>query len=325
MNYVNKDEEVKMVIKKTTIFKPQSEIAKAKAPKRCAAYARVSTEEEAQGESFDSQVSFYRKLIQNDLSCSLVDIYGDRGISGTSAKERPEFLRLIKDCEEDKIDFVYVKSISRFARNAAECMEYLDRVSEHGVVVYFQKENIYSDDKNLSVILKILATLAQEESNSLSMAQRWSYYANAKIGRPTRVVAYGYKKVTEGKNRHKWVVDPDEARRVKKAFILALKGLTQKEIAEELNKMEQEESTGEVWNHTRIDKMLKNEVYIGTIVTNKTVTVDYVTKKSVRNDGIAEKVCINDHHEAIVSEYIFNAVAEELATRRRGKYVKHAK
>lgn len=149
-----------MIISKRTIFKPKDKVAKAKVIKRCAAYTRVSTDEEAQGESFDSQVNFYRKLIEKDPGSKHLDIYGDRGISGTSAEERPEFQRLIKDCEEDKIDFVYVKPISRFASNASECKDYLDRVSAHGVVVYFQKENIYSDVKNLRIILKILSTLA---------------------------------------------------------------------------------------------------------------------------------------------------------------------
>lgn len=313
-----------MIISKRTVFKPDDKATKAKALRRCAAYARVSTEEEAQGESFDSQVAYYRKLIENDLGSTLVDIYGDRGISGTS-DERPEFKRMIKDCEEDKIDFIYVKSISRFARNASLCIDNLDKISKHGVVVYFQKENIYSDDKSLSVIFKILATLAQEEANSVSMAIKWAYYANAKIGKPTRMVAYGYKKVTEGKNKHVWVIEPDEARRVKKAFVLALKGMSQTDIAAELTKMEVEENTGVVWNHTRVDKMLKNEVYTGIIVTNKTVTVDYVTKKTVVNNGLAEKVVINDHHEPIVNEYIFNAVKDELASKRRGRYAKRTK
>lgn len=311
-----------MIISKRTIFKPEDNAVKAKAIKRCAAYARVSTDEEAQGESYDSQVAYYTKLIENDPGSTLVGIYGDRGISGTS-KERPEFQRLIKDCEDGKIDFVYVKSISRFARNASLCIESLDKISPHGVVVYFQKENIYSNDKSLSVILKILATLAQEEANSISMAIKWSNYANAKIGKPTRIVAYGYKKVTEGKNKHVWVIEPDEARRVKKAFVLALKGMSQTDIAAELTKMEEEEGTGVVWNHTRVDKMLKNEVYTGVIITNKTVTVDYVTKKVAVNDGIAEKVVINGHHEPIINEYIFNVVKDELASKRRGKYAKH--
>ena len=311
-----------MVIKKKVIYRPQVEIAEERKIRRTAAYARVSTDEEAQGESFESQTSYYRKLIENDLGSALVDIYGDRGISGTSAKERPEFMRMIEDCLQERIDFIYVKSISRFARNAAECMEYLDKIAEHGVVVYFEKENIYSNDKNLSVILKILATLAQEESNSISMAQKWAYYANAKIGRPTRVVAYGYKKVTEGKNKHKWVIDPDQARRVRKAFVLALKGMTQAEIAEDLNKMEEAEGTGVTWTHTRVDTMLKNEVYIGTIITHKWVTIDYVTKKAKKNKGLADQVVVNDHHEPIVSEYIFTAVKEELKSRRRGKNAK---
>lgn len=311
-----------MIISKRTVFKPDDVLTMENGKRRCAAYARVSTDDEAQGESFDSQVAYYKKLIENESESMLVGVYGDRGISGTSAKDRPEFLRLIKDCEEDKIDFVYVKSISRFARNASECMAYLDRVGEHGVVVYFEKENIYSNDKSLSVILKILATLAQEESNSISMAIKWAYFANAKNGKPTRQVVYGYKKVTEGKNKHVWVVDPIEARRVKKAFALALKGMSKLDIVAELNKMEEDEDTGVIWNYSRVDKMLKNEIYTGIIITNKTVTIDYVTKRQVKNDGLVEKVVIKDHHEPIISEYIFNAVRDKIASKRRRRNAK---
>lgn len=139
------------------------------------------------------------------------------------------------------------------------------------------------------------------------------------------MIAYGYKKVTEGKNKHVWVIEPDEARRVKKAFVLALKGMSQKDIAVELTRMEEVEKMGVVWNHMRVDKMLKNEVYTGIIITNKMVTLDYVTKKVLVNDGIAEKVVINDHHAPIVSDYFFNAVRDELASKRRGKYAKHTK
>ena len=202
-----------VVVPKVATLKPQSNI------KRVAAYCRVSTDSDEQGESYEAQVSYYESLIKNNPNYQLGGVYGDRGISGLSAEDRPEFMRLIKDCEDGKIDLIYVKSISRFSRNAAECSKYVDLLSSKGVTVIFEKENIRSDDKNLSVILKILATLAQQESNSTSQAIKWAYIQNAKMGKPTRAVAYGYKKVMKGKNRHVWVINDEEAWRVRKESI----------------------------------------------------------------------------------------------------------
>ena len=300
-----------MVITKKVVNKPQQE-EKKKEIRRTAAYARVSTESVEQGESYDSQVSYYKNLIERDMNSVLVGIYGDKGISGLNAEDRPEFMRMIGDCMEGKIDFIYVKSISRFTRNASECMKYLEKLNAKGVVVYFEKENIYSNDKNLSVVLKILSSLAQEESNSLSIAQKWSYKQCAKLGRPTRVVAYGYRKVVEGKNKHKWVVEDDEARRVRLAFKLAYQEKPLFEIVKELNLLEEMEGGTKVWYGDIVRRMLRNEVYKGDIITNKTVVIDYIKKRAVKNNGIEEQVVLTKHHEPIISEYIWNEVNKKL-------------
>ena len=305
-----------MVITKK-IVAPVKDVAKKDTLiKRVAAYCRVSTDTDSQEESYDSQAAYYEKLIKNNLNYEFAGIYGDKGISGLTAEDRPEFLRLIKDAEEGKIDLIYVKSISRFTRNAAECSKYVELLSNKGVTVIFEKEGMRSDDKSLSVVLKILATLAQQESNSLSQAQRWAYQQNAKMGRPTRPVAYGYRKAKEGKNKHKWVVNIDEAWRVRKAFALALKDVTKVEIARELNKLEEEENTGKTWSSNRVSRLLTNDVYTGVIITNKTVVVDYVSKKSVKNNGQFEQVKVENHHEAIVSPFVFKKVNEKIKRRR---------
>ena len=300
-----------VVVPKVATLKPQSNI------KRVAAYCRVSTETDSQEESYDSQVSYYETFIKRNPNFEFVGVYGDRGISGLSAEDRPEFMRLINDCLEDKIDLVYVKSISRFTRNAAECSKFVNLLLEHGVTVIFEKENIRSDDKNLSVILKILATLAQQESNGTSQAIKWAYIQNAKMGRPTRAVAYGYKKVAKGKNRHVWEINDEEAWRVRKAFAMALNEAPRKDIIDELNNIEKEEGTGISWTLSRLQHLLSNEVYTGVIITNKTVVLDYVSKKSVKNDGFVEQVKIENHHDAIISPFIFKKVNEQIKRRSR--------
>ena len=309
-----------MEITKRTIMPSKGICIKDKPIKRVAAYCRVSTEMDMQEESYESQVSYYEKKIKSEPNSELVGIYGDKGISGTSAVDRPEFKRLIEDCENDKIDFVYCKSISRFARNAADCMKYVDILSGHNVVIYFEKENIRSDDKSLKVVLKFLATLAQEESNSISQAVKWSYIQNAKLGRPTCPTCYGYRKTQVGTNKHAWVIDLDEARRIRLIFSRASAGKETREIAAELNQFEANAATDVVWSAQRVRNAIRNIAYMGSLLVGKTTRVDYVSKKAVKNDGtISEQILLEKHHEPIVSEWVWKRANAMLMTNKRRK------
>ena len=107
---------------------------------RVAAYCRVSTDQEEQLNSFENQVEYYTKYIQDNPLYQMAGIYADEGISGTNTKKREEFKRMIRDCEEGKIDLVITKSISRFARNTLDSIRFTSELLSSGVAVYFQKE-----------------------------------------------------------------------------------------------------------------------------------------------------------------------------------------
>lgn len=131
---------------------------------RVAAYCRVSTDEEEQESSYNIQIDYYTDLIQNNPEWIFVGIYADEGITGTSTKKRDDFKRLIRDCMAGRIDLIITKSISRFARNTLDCLMYVRKLKEIGVAVYFEKENLNTMDENSEMVLTILSSLAQEES-----------------------------------------------------------------------------------------------------------------------------------------------------------------
>ena len=282
--------------------------------KRVAAYCRVSTLAEEQDLSFETQCDYYEKLIANNSEMELVGIYGDQGFSGLEASHRKEFQRMLEDCDAGKIDLILVKSISRFSRNAVECLETLKKLKEHGITVIFEKENLNSADPQTEMILSIFSSMAQNESCSHSENLRWAMKKRAEMGDPIRQAWYGYRNVKEkgGKRRH-WEINEEEARRIRYVFSLAYQAYTPTEIVKKINEFEEAEGTGTVWLFGRINSMLRNEAYRGDILFGKMVKPDYLSKKEVVNKGQAEQYYIEGHHEPIVDPELFDTIQEYLA------------
>lgn len=276
---------------------------------RVGAYCRVSTIQDTQELSFEGQCEYYRELIESNEDMELVDVYGDQGLSGLHAKKRPEFLRMIADCESGKIDIIYTKSVSRFARNVKECLEYANRLKAVGVPIIFEKEGINTGSDDNNIFFQVMAILAQEESNSLSQAHNWACEYRAKLGDPMRAACYGYIRDKQKKNGiHEWSVIPEEAEIVKKGFELRLEGYSPNNIAAALNEMERARGGTRNWNRNMVSLMLKNEAYAGDILTAKTITTDLITRKTKKNDGEKPQYLIEDHHPAIISREVFEAV-----------------
>ncbi|MBR2748326.1 MAG: recombinase family protein, partial [Firmicutes bacterium] len=269
-------------------YEPTGGVTQKDGVRRVAAYCRVSTLAEEQELSFETQSAYYKGLIEKDPTMVLVGIYGDQGFSGLHASRRKEFLRLITDCEANKVDMVLVKSISRFSRNTVECREYLERLKKHGVAVLFEKEGLNSMDPQTDMILSIYSSMAQSESCSHSENIRWAKQRRAELGDPIRMACYGYRiQKKPGDAYRYWVIQEEEAERVRYLFSLAYQGYAMKEIREMLNNREAAAGR-EAWTRDRIQMVLRNEAYRGDILTNKTVVLDYLTKKSVRNQGQVE-------------------------------------
>lgn len=272
-------------------------------PRRVAAYCRVSTLQEEQAESYETQCEYFHRRVAADPTLTLVDVYGDHGVSGLSTAKRPEFMRMMDDCMEGKIDLVMTKSISRFARNLADCVESVRKLRERGIAVIFEKERLNTMDSGCEMLLSVLATLAQEESNAISRNIRWAHEQRSSQGNPIRVAAYGYRKSGD-----KWVICGPEAERIRTAFRMADDGCKYRDIIYELNRLEARDNTGVVWKCDRVYRLLTNEVYIGDILTNKTFKPDLLSKNAVVNRGQRSQYYIEGHHEGIIDREIFARV-----------------
>ena len=140
---------------------------------RVAAYCRVSTEQEEQQNSYNVQIAYYTDLINRKKEWTLAGIFADEGISGTQAKKRPEFLKMIRMCKKQKIDLVITKSISRFARNTVDCLEYVRQLKDLGIGVLFEKENINTLTMTSEFMIALYGSFAQAESESISQNVSW--------------------------------------------------------------------------------------------------------------------------------------------------------
>jgi len=208
-----------------------------------------------------------------------------------------------------KIDLILTKSISRFARNMADCVETVRHLKELGVRVLFEKENLDTDTMTGELILGILATIAQEESISLSQNQAWSRMKHLERGETWSPPRYGY--TSDGKN-HGWVIVPNQAEVVRMAFYMAAMCHTYAEIRDEMNRMEKEEGSEKVWTKPTVALLLRSENYVGDFLSNKECTIidSNGKEKRVKNKGFVDQILIEGHHPAIVSHELFDIVQE---------------
>ena len=289
-------------------------VADEKPKLRVAAYCRVSTDSEEQASSYEVQVEHYTHFIQNNCDWELAGIYADDGISGTTTKKREEFNRLIDDCMNNKIDRIITKSISRFARNTLDCLKYIRQLKEKNIPVFFEKENIDTLDSKGEIMLTIMASLAQQESQSLSQ--------NVKLGLQYR---YQQGEITVNHNRFlgytkdeagQIVIEPTEAEVVKRIYKEYLEGASLLQIARNLEKDKiLTGAKGAKWSGTTVKGILSNEKYMGDALLAKTHTVDFLTKKRVKNDGIVPQYYVENSHEPIIPKTLFLQVREEMVRR----------
>ena len=253
-------------------------------------------------------------MIRNNPEYELVDIYADEGISGTNTKKRGEFKRMIADCREGKIDIIITKSISRFARNTLDCLNYVRELKERGVSVIFEKENINTMDAKGEVLLTILSSLAQDESRSISENSTWGIRRRFEQGQhktsTKRFLGYDYN------SKGKLVVNKAQAKIVKRVYEDFLKGYTVDQIARSFTEEKVKNWDGKSkWFASTLDSMLRNEKYMGDVILQKSYTADFLSKKRVVNEGELQKFYIKDDHEAIIDEETWNAVQQELKRR----------
>lgn len=281
---------------------------------KVAAYARVSTDEAEQLNSYKTQCDYYTSYIQGKPEWEFVGLYADEVITGTSAKRRKEFQRLIRDAMDGKIDLILVKSISRFARNTVDSLQTVRRLRDKGVRIFFEKENIDSLDAKCDMILSIYSSLAEEESRSISTNIRWAHQKKVERG---EVVLnfnniYGYQQ-DEDKNV---TIKIQEAEIVREIYHKYLIGYSIRRIIRELKENEIKSPLGSSkWSSSTIKGILENEKYIGDVILQKTYKRDFLTQRRVRNTGQAPQKYVENNHPAIVDKLTWNAVQAEIERR----------
>ncbi len=279
-----------------------------------AAYCRVSTDREEQLNSFENQVDYYTKYINENPEYEMVDIYSDEGISGTNTKKRDGFNRMIADCEAGKIDLIITKSISRFARNTQDCLSYSRKLKGLGIGIIFEKENINTMDASGELLFTILSSLAQEESRNISENSKWALRHNYRQG-IVRVNTKGFMGYDADKDGN-LIINPEQAKLVRRVFREFEEGWTPNEIAKRLNEDKIKGVKGRAaWDGSTIRGMLTNEKYKGDARLQKTFTQDYLTKKRVKNEGQVEQYYVENSHQPIIPRDEWDAVQLELARR----------
>lgn len=289
---------------------------------RVAAYARVSTDSADQLISLEAQKEHYEQVIKNCPNWEFAGLYYDEGVSGTKMAKRDGLLRMLADCERGLIDYILVKSISRFSRNTVESVETVRRLSAMGIYIFFEKENIDTGKMEGELMLSIMSSLAEDESRSLSENNKWSIQKRFQNG--TYVIgtpAYGYKNA-DGK----MVIDEEKAEVVRRIFDSVLEGKSGGTIAKELNAKGIPTVRGVQWRSSVITAMIRNETYTGVAVFQKTYKDDQFN--SHVNHGERGMYRIEGHHDPIVSEEVFlaantavdNNAKEKGVVRNSGKY-----
>lgn len=281
---------------------------------RVAAYCRVSTELEQQESSYEAQVEYYTKKINETPNWANAGIYADDGKSATNTKKRDDFRAMIQDALNGKIEMILTKSVSRFARNTVDALLTIRKLKEKNIAVVFEKEGVNTLDGTGEILITILSSLAQEESRNISENTRWGVVRRFENGK--LIVNHnkfmGYTKNEEGE----LVIVPEEAKIVKLIFRMYLEGNSTQKIADYLEENEIKTATGkDHWHASVIEKMLRNEKYMGDALLQKTYTVDFMTKKRVLNKGIVPQYYVEDDHEPIIPKELFYRVQEEIMRR----------
>ena len=202
--------------------KPIDEINVADQTLKVAAYVRVSTENDEQKSSYELQVNDFTDRIKGNPNWEFAGIYSDEGISGTELSHRKGMLQMIEDAKAGKIQHILAKSIARFARNVVDCLSIIDELRnlDPPVGVHFDENNLYTLDSTGSLVLTILATVAEEESRSKSFIMNWSIERRFSRGIFLTPKLLGYDVDENGQ----LVINPDEAETVKVIYDLYLNG-----------------------------------------------------------------------------------------------------
>ena len=290
--------------------------------KNVGAYCRVSTDTEEQQGSYNSQVNYYTEKIKSTPGWRFVKVYGDEGISGTNADNRPGFQEMMQDCENGKLDLIITKSISRFSRNVTVTLEVARKLRDKDIGIFFEKENLNTLHYTSESLLAIFSSLAQAESESMSenikMGREFKYKNGECCYNMSKV--FGFNQDSDGIV----TINEEQAVVVKHMYEGYLNGMSIGGIIKDLQERKIPSPTGkEKWSPGTVERILSSEKYKGDFLTRKTFTVDPISKKKKKNTGQVSQYLITNHHPAIIEPEMFDMVQSEMA--RRGCIKKNDK
>ncbi len=304
-------------MKKVSVIAPNTKIefnVMQKTKLKVCAYCRVSSASNEQMASYEAQVEYYTRYIQQNPEWEFFGIYADGGISGTKKKGRTEFNRMLKDAEARHINLIITKSISRFARNTVDCVETVRFLKGLGVAVYFERENINTLSAESELLLSVLSSIAQEESRSISGNLRWSYQKKFRQGKVAVAASrfLGYDMNENGE----LTVYSKEAEIVKRIFREYIDGKSIRAIVKGLEADKIKTITGlSCWPEATVRGILINEKYCGDVVLQKSYIEDYLTHRKRKNKGELPMYRVSNNHQAIIAKEDFAQVQRLLAER----------
>ena len=274
----------------------------------------MSTNREEQEHSFETQKQMYTDMIMMKPNWQMAGIYADEGITGTIAKKRPGFMKMIEDCRKGKIDIIITKSVSRFSRNNLDCLMYVRELKGMGIPIIFEKEGINTLQVSSELLIALFGGLSQAESESISMNVKMGIRHNLKNGKVHfRYRSFlGYRKGADGNPE----IVPEEAEIIKRIYRDYLLGKTLQAIAQELNNDGIPKANGKTnWKGANIMSILRNEKYKGDALLQKTYVVDCISKKTKKNNGELPMYYVENSHPAIIERSLFDKVQEKIARR----------
>ena len=282
--------------------------------RRAAAYARVSTDKDEQETSFEAQVDYYTKYIQERPDWEFIKVYTDDGLSGCTTKNREGFNQMVADGLSGKFDLLVTKSVSRFARNTVDSLTTIRKLKEVGCEVYFEKEAIWSFDGKGELLITIMSSLAQEEARNISENVTWGQrkrFSDGKVSLPYKQFL-GYRKGEDGLPE----IVEEEAEIVRLIFRFFIDGKTPSTIARYLVKHGIPSPAGKKnWQVATIRSILTNEKYAGQALLQKQFTTNFLTKSRKKNEGEIPQYFVEESHPAIIKPEDFDDVQAEITRR----------
>ncbi len=302
-----------------------------------AVYLRLSKEDgntSDVGKSVSNSIANQNELVMDYLKShpeiEVIDTYIDDGFTGVNF-ERPEFQRMLSDIREGTIDCVIVKDLSRFGRNYIDSGRYIEKIFPMLGIRFIAITDGYDsvrEDMGNDMIVPFKNLINDAYCRDISIKIRSHMDIKRRNGEYIGAfAAYGYMKDADNKNH--LVIDEYAADVVRDIFSMKLCGMSQQTIADKLNEagilspLQYKKSIGiplessfvksmrPKWSYNAVTRILKNEVYIGTVVQGKCTTPNYKVKKRIIKDE-AEWIRVEDMHDAIISRSEFELVQELL-------------